>query len=108
MTTKTKTCGGTVTRDRYGPEYYRAIGRKGAATTNAKHADKLSGWASKGLEKRIERRWNGDRAAYFTWLAAKGSAATDPFPANGAFPDPGPEPVALDELLDRDFIDCCR
>jgi hypothetical protein len=105
--TKAK-AGGAVTLERYGAEHFRTIGRKGAAVTNTRHAARLSDWASKGLARRIQSRWDGDRAAYCAWFTAKGAAATDPFPANGAFPDPGPEPVALDELLDRDFLACRR
>ena len=61
-----------------------------------------------GFQTRLHRYWNGDVTAFGNWLSAKGLAATDPAPWNGAFPDPGPEPMPIEELLDRDFIDLTR
>jgi general stress protein YciG len=66
--------GGLSTARKYGREHMQAIGRKGFASTCSKYFD-------------------GDRQALYTWLSAKGLAAQDPYPANGAFQDPGAFPA---------------
>lgn len=85
--------GGLTTAQRHGTEYLREIGRRGGEATKAKMPEShYSDIGKVGLQARIDSRWNGDREAYFDWLARKGQFVQDPFPRNGAFEHPGGEP----------------
>jgi hypothetical protein len=48
--------------------------------------------AKQGFRAMVAARFQGDRKKAIEWLTAKGLAALDPFPRNGAWPDPGPMP----------------
>lgn len=77
---------------KYGPDYFKELGRRGAATTNDRHRERLPEWGRAGFEKIVQTRFKGDRERAIKWLTEKGQAASDPFPHNGAFKDPGPMP----------------
>lgn len=85
--------GGLTTALRHGVGHLREIARRGGQATKARlgrrHYSKIG---KVGLQRRIDKRWNGDRKAYVKWFVAKGQFAQDPFPQNGAFPHPGSEP----------------
>lgn len=100
---------GLALRDQRGPDYYRQIGARGGKRTAQRHGpDHMAAIGSRGLEQRIQRRWNGDRQAYYAWLTALGNHATDPTPWNGAFPHPGDEPPPVETFDDPDFIALTR
>lgn len=79
-------------RAKYGEDYFRQLGRRGAATTNTVHAERKEEWGRLGFEKIVQERFGGDHQRAKDWLTAKGQFASDPFPHNGAFKDPGPMP----------------
>ena len=73
----------------------------GLARARALSAARRSEIARMGWLAMVKQHFGGDASAATRWLTAKGLAALDPFPNNGAWPDPGPFPQSTHEGIDQ-------
>lgn len=85
--------GGRTTALRYGRSHMAALGRKGGATVAQQRGPEyMSAIGRIGFSTTVDRHWQGDREGFINWLVARSLFVNDPYPANGAFQNPGPWP----------------
>lgn len=90
----------------------RALGQRGGrALVDSRPEGYMRQLGARGFHATCQRRFGGNVEAMKEWFTAKGQAAQDPFPANGAFPDPGPMPIycaRCDALTTSDICPGCN
>lgn len=67
----------------------------GHARARSLPAHRRADIARRGYHAMVQKHFKGDYARANQWLIQKGLHAQDPFPQNGAFPNPGPHPAHI-------------